>query len=94
MPVCPSCGSTKAAPTGPQGKLAIEVALWACLVVPGALYSRWRRRPRPPACASCGTRLVAQPAMEPLATTQPSTPVAIADARGEGPRRRGPARHG
>ena len=93
MRVCPGCGSTKAAPAGPRGRLAIELLLWTCLLVPGALYSRWRRRARPPSCAACGTALVQRPAVRPLDTTQPSTPVAIAEANGEAARRRGPGSH-
>jgi hypothetical protein len=53
--ICRKCGHI-----GPQelirkGKLSIEIILWLLFIVPGLIYSIWRRTGRYFACKQCGT---------------------------------------
>ena len=54
--ICKQCGSiTKTADSLP-GNGWIEVVLWLCYLVPGLIYSIWRRTKKNLACSSCGSR--------------------------------------
>lgn len=88
--ICPRCGGLDPAPPRARGSLALEVLLWGCLLAPGALYSSWRRRARPPSCRRCAVPLVARPEAPPLDATQPATPIALSAAT-QGHRRRPPS---
>ena len=54
--VCKHCGTINRTPTLP-GSGWIELILWLAWLVPGLIYSIWRRGGRTPsACSACGRR--------------------------------------
>lgn len=51
---CTRCGSDGAPETFTPGSLAVEIALWLFLLVPGVFYTLWRRSVgRYTGCAVC-----------------------------------------
>lgn len=54
--ICKQCGSiTKTADSLP-GSGWIELILWLCYLVPGVIYSIWRRAKKNVACTACASR--------------------------------------
>ena len=51
--ICKSCGSLTKGKTETPGNFFIEVILWCCYIVPGLLYSIWRRSKRHKICEWC-----------------------------------------
>ena len=57
--VCTNCGYQGNPITKTQGSLAVEIALWVLLCVPGIIYSVWRLTSKQTVCPRCGNlRLV------------------------------------
>ncbi len=52
--ICPNCGYLGDAKTITKGSLLLEIVLWLCMILPGLIYSIWRRTSRPSVCPSCG----------------------------------------
>ena len=52
--ICATCGSRGAATMKTKGSLLIELILWCCFVIPGLIYSVWRRVGKPRVCDACG----------------------------------------
>lgn len=54
--ICKNCGTIATGDRGPlPGSGAIELVLWLFALLPGVIYSIWRRSGRP-TCAGCGSR--------------------------------------
>lgn len=53
--ICRHCGTAQRGQSALPGSGWIELVLWLCWVVPGLIYSIWRRGGKP-ACTSCGSR--------------------------------------
>jgi len=51
--ICSSCGSLSAAKVVNKGSGAVELVLWFFFIVPGLIYSVWRRSGRPKVCSVC-----------------------------------------
>ncbi len=49
---CTSCSNTTRNPKM-KGRGWIEVILWLCYLIPGLIYSIWRRSGTPSVCPSC-----------------------------------------
>jgi hypothetical protein len=58
---CPQCGTIDKPKTTTKGSFGIELILWLCMILPGALYSVWRLTTRGPACAKCGAKELIPP---------------------------------
>jgi len=52
--VCTSCGYVGQPKSVTRGSFGVELVLWACLIVPGLVYSAWRLSSRHDACPMCG----------------------------------------
>ena len=52
---CKDCGSIAEPDAKLKGSLGVEVILWLCFIVPGLVYSLWRRSTQHDVCASCGS---------------------------------------
>lgn len=52
--LCTACGHVGETETIYKGHILIEVVLWLCFLVPGLIYSIWRRTSTYEACPSCG----------------------------------------
>ncbi len=52
--VCADCGSTELPVEAKRGVGWIEVLLWLCYLIPGMIYSLWRRARSRLVCAYCG----------------------------------------
>lgn len=52
--VCTACGHVGDSETIFKGHFLIEVVLWLCFLVPGLIYTIWRRTSTYEACPSCG----------------------------------------
>jgi hypothetical protein len=53
--ICATCG-TRGTPTQrDKGSGLIELVLWLCFIIPGILYSIWRRSGLSNCCRSCGS---------------------------------------
>lgn len=52
--ICPNCGTRSEAKIILKGSTTIEVVLWLCYILPGLIYSIWRRSPKQLGCPSCG----------------------------------------
>lgn len=55
MAVCMRCEETSVPETPAKGSLALEVLLWLFAILPGLVYSVWRRTGRTPSCPVCGS---------------------------------------
>jgi hypothetical protein len=51
---CIHCGFVGEPALNAPGMLAMEIGLWFLFVVPGVVYSIWRRSARYQHCANCG----------------------------------------
>lgn len=51
--VCTQCSTVSMTRRRPRGSGAVELVLWCCLVVPGLLYSVWRRAQTEYRCPVC-----------------------------------------
>ena len=57
--VCADCGAKVTPLKGPsRGYTGIEIMLWVLFLLPGVLYSIWRRLGRNEACPKCGSLAV------------------------------------
>lgn len=56
--ICPDCGAIGRAERKIRGSAAIERLLWYTLLLPGPLYSYWRRSGDKFECASCKSTFV------------------------------------
>jgi hypothetical protein len=54
-PFCTTCGRRDNSRTRTRGRLAIEVLLWLCFIVPGLIYSIRRLSNRSEVCPNCGS---------------------------------------
>lgn len=52
--LCLKCLHTGVPRVHTKGSFAMEVLLWACLAIPGVVYSLWRVYSRADACIACG----------------------------------------
>lgn len=52
--ICSSCGYDGTGKKTPRGSKGIEIALWTTLLLPGPIYSLWRRVNLPVQCPNCG----------------------------------------
>lgn len=51
---CSSCGHVGTTDTYTPGSRFIELLLWLLFIVPGLIYSLWRRSAQREVCARCG----------------------------------------
>src|SRR5215472_12159113 len=51
---CPNCGSVGLPTTRNKGSTGVEIVLWLFFVVPGLIYSVWRRSAPASVCPKCG----------------------------------------
>lgn len=58
--ICKQCGTLNESGDALPGSGWIEVILWLCYLVPGLIYSIWRRTKRNAACAACSSRELVQ----------------------------------
>jgi hypothetical protein len=54
--ICKQCGTAHDGSVNLPGHGWIEFLLWFAYLVPGAIYSIWRRSKRQPTCRACGSR--------------------------------------
>ncbi|QXZ09965.1 hypothetical protein KUF54_01445 [Comamonas sp. Y33R10-2] len=54
--VCRNCEEIGDVRTQDSGNAYIELALWLCFLVPGIIYSAWRRRNKVQLCGACGSK--------------------------------------
>ena len=53
--ICRKCFHIGPRELNKKGKLSIEIILWLLFILPGLIYSIWRRTGRFFACKECGT---------------------------------------
>lgn len=53
--ICTNCGTVQHGDKRLPGSGWIELILWLCYIVPGVIYSIWRRGAKRAVCASCGS---------------------------------------
>ena len=53
--ICRKCGYIGPRELNKKGKLSTEIILWLLLILPGLIYSIWRRTGRYFVCKECGT---------------------------------------
>lgn len=52
--ICTNCGLTSPAPKKAiRGSLILEIILWLSFILPGVIYTIWRRNGKP-SCPNCG----------------------------------------
>lgn len=51
--ICQQCNFIGASITHTPGSIWIEIVLWLCFLIPGIIYSLWRRSSSRPACPLC-----------------------------------------
>jgi hypothetical protein len=56
MAVCMRCEETRVPNDSAKGSLALEILLWVCAILPGVVYSIWRRTTQTPSCPVCGSK--------------------------------------
>ena len=81
---CRDCGSIGETRTEARGSLGIEILLWLLFIVPGVVYTLWRRSTLHEACAACGSANVVPldtPIGRELAAKNPSQVPRIERAR-------------
>lgn len=54
--ICKNCGTLHDGQQALPGNGWIELVLWLCWLLPGVIYSIWRRSQRAPKCSACGSR--------------------------------------
>lgn len=52
--VCTRCGHCGETYVRPKGSGGVEFVLWLAIILPGLVYSVWRRSSRRPVCKACG----------------------------------------
>lgn len=52
--VCKACGYVGEAKSAVRGSLGIEIILWLCFIIPGLIYTVWRRGSEFNSCPTCG----------------------------------------
>ena len=52
--ICADCGTRGDSRTQTRGNILIEIILWLCFILPGLIYSIWRRSNRSEVCPACG----------------------------------------
>ena len=55
---CMTCGHDATPRAKTKGSGLIELVLWLALIVPGLVYSIWRRTALQPSCSQCGSVLL------------------------------------
>ena len=66
---CMNCGHEDSISSKMRGSDGIELVLWLCYIVPGIIYSIWRRGKKETTCKICGsTNLI--PSSSPMAIAQ------------------------
>ncbi len=58
---CMMCGVSAPTRRSTLGSFGVEIILWLFFVIPGLIYSVWRRSTRAWACTNCGSRSVVPP---------------------------------
>jgi hypothetical protein len=58
MKYCKDCGHVGYTKQHTSGSIAVELALWMLLILPGVLYSVWRLTTRRDVCGLCGSTCV------------------------------------
>jgi predicted RNA-binding Zn-ribbon protein involved in translation (DUF1610 family) len=53
--ICPSCGRKAYVKDVNRGNAALELVLWLFFLLPGLVYSIWRRSAKHSKCPDCGT---------------------------------------
>lgn len=53
--VCKDCGAVGETATEVRGSRFIELLAWLCFLIPGLIYSIWRRSNQRELCATCGS---------------------------------------
>lgn len=53
--VCESCGTIGYPKTQVKGSLLVEIFLWIIFLIPGIIYSIWRRASPKQVCRACGS---------------------------------------
>lgn len=56
MMICKHCGHLGEPNTATPGSLFLELILWLCFIVPGLIYTVWRKSSQYDACRKCGSR--------------------------------------
>lgn len=51
--ICPACGTQGNPETQNKGSALIELVLWLCFIIPGLIYSIWRRSSPNEICPAC-----------------------------------------
>jgi len=51
--ICKRCGYAGSVKKAKKGSVLIEILLWCVMIVPGLIYSVWRRSNRPLVCPKC-----------------------------------------
>ena len=54
--VCTNCGHAGPSSLKTPGSGLIELVLWLCFLIPGLIYSIWRRSGQHQVCEMCGSR--------------------------------------
>jgi hypothetical protein len=52
--ICKACGNMGKPVLKTKGNLLIEIVLWLCYLIPGLIYTIWRRSTRYNVCKTCG----------------------------------------
>ena len=52
--ICADCGSREDPVLANRGMLWVEILMWLSLILPGVIYSVWRRARRRWVCSYCG----------------------------------------
>ena len=58
--ICKQCGTLNETGDALPGSGWIELILWLCYLIPGLIYSIWRRAKRNAACSACSSRELVQ----------------------------------
>lgn len=66
--LCTHCGHVGIPDRHTPGSGWIELVLWLCVLVPGLIYSIWRRSASRPVCERCGSAVLL-PLESPVART-------------------------
>jgi len=56
--ICKDCGSAGEPGSLTNGSIVIEIILWLCLLIPGLIYTIWRRSTDHDVCRSCGSTAI------------------------------------
>jgi len=53
--ICTRCGHQGDTKIETPGSLILEIVLWLCFIVPGLIYTLWRKSSQYDACRKCGS---------------------------------------